>query len=54
MTNIEKYYNKFNEEHRLQTRHGLVEFATSMHHIQNVISGRKNLKILDVGAGKRA
>ena len=51
MTNIEKYYNKFNEEHRLQTRHGLVEFATSMHHIQNVISGRKNLKILDVGAG---
>lgn len=51
MTNIEKYYNKFNEEHRLQTRHGLVEFSTSMHHIQKVIDGRKNLKILDVGAG---
>ncbi len=51
MTNIEKYYNKFNEEHRLQTRHGLVEFSTSMHHIQKIIGGRKNLKIVDVGAG---
>ncbi len=51
MTNIEKYYNKFNEEHRLKTRHGLVEFSTSMHHIQKIIDGRKNLKILDVGAG---
>ena len=51
MTNIEKYYNKFNEEHRLLTRHGLVEFSTSMHHIQKMIDGRKNLKILDVGAG---
>ncbi len=51
MTNIEKYYNKFNEEHRLKTRHGLVEFSVSMHHIQKVIAGRKNLKILDVGAG---
>lgn len=33
------------------TRHGLVEFSTSMHHIQKMIDGRKNLKILDVGAG---
>lgn len=51
MTNIEKYYNKFNEEHRLYTRHGLVEFFTTMHHIQEIIGARRNLKILDVGAG---
>lgn len=51
MTNIEKYYNKFNEEHRLTTRHGIVEFSTSLHHIKSVIGERKNLKILDVGAG---
>ena len=38
MTNIEKYYNKFNEEHRLQTRHGLVEFSPSMHHFQKIIA----------------
>ena len=30
MTELEKYYNKFNEEHRLTTRHGLVEFNTSI------------------------
>ena len=51
MTGIEKYYNKFNEEHRLTTRHGIVEFTVSMEHIQRIINGRSNLKILDVGAG---
>lgn len=51
MTNIEKYYNKFNEDHRLTTRHGIVEFSVSMEHIHRIIGDRKNLKILDVGAG---
>ena len=26
MTELEKYYNKFNEEKRLKSRHGQVEF----------------------------
>ena len=30
MTELEKYYNKFNEEKRLGSRHGQVEFTTSM------------------------
>ena len=30
MTEIEAYYNKFNEEKRLDSRHGRVEFNTSM------------------------
>lgn len=51
LSNIEKYYNKFNEEHRLTTRHGIVEFSVSMEHIHRIIGNRKNLKILDVGAG---
>lgn len=51
MTNIEKYYNKFNEDHRLTTRHGIVEFSVSMHHIKHEIGGRTGLKILDAGAG---
>ncbi|MDD7416787.1 MAG: class I SAM-dependent methyltransferase [Treponemataceae bacterium] len=37
MTNqkeIEQYYNKFDEDHRLTTRHGLVEFTTTMHYIE--------------------
>ena len=30
MTELEEYYNKFNEEKRLNSRHGRVEFITSM------------------------
>ena len=33
MTELEKYYNKFNEEKRLTSRHGQVEFITSMKYI---------------------
>lgn len=51
MTLLEKYYNKFNEDHRLTTRHGIVEFSTSLSFIRRVIGGRKNLKILDLGCG---
>ena len=37
MTTIEEYYNKFNEEKRLNTRHGRVEFITSMKYIHKYI-----------------
>ena len=51
MNEIEKYYNKFNEHKRLQSRHGQVEFAVTMKYIKNCIGNRKKLNILDVGAG---
>jgi ubiquinone/menaquinone biosynthesis C-methylase UbiE len=58
MTKLEKYYNQFNEEHRLTTRHGTVEFTTTMKYIvkyAELIQLSKNatepLCILDVGAG---
>ena len=51
MTEIEKYYNKFNEEKRLNSRHGQVEFITSMKYIHEYLNGDKNKKILDIGAG---
>ena len=64
LSNIEKYYNKFHEEHRLETRHGLVEFKTSMHYIREGISSLMkekaasgadsepaSFRILDLGAG---
>lgn len=51
MSLIEKYYNKFNEEKRLQSRHGQVEFVVSMKYIHECIGERKDVKILDVGAG---
>ncbi|HBB13494.1 MAG TPA: SAM-dependent methyltransferase [Treponema sp.] len=51
MTALEKYYNKFNEDHRLTTRHGLVEFTTSLKYIHDFIPEGCHVNILDVGAG---
>ncbi|MBP5754122.1 MAG: methyltransferase domain-containing protein [Treponema sp.] len=51
MTELEKYYNKFDEDHRLTTRHGQVEFNTSMKFIHDFIPEGSKVKILDVGAG---
>ena len=48
---LEKYYNKFNEEHRLPARHGRVEFSTSMHFIHKYIPLGEKIRILDIGAG---
>lgn len=54
MNQIEEYYNKFNEEKRLNSRHGRVEFTISMHYIHQYLDQmqeKKEIKILDVGAG---
>jgi len=59
MTDLERYYNKFNEEKRLDSRHGIVEFQISMHYIHKCINLCKNekqkennkIKIIDIGAG---
>lgn len=51
MTDLEKYYNKFNEEKRLNSRHGQVEFITSMKYIHDYLEEMEEPKILDVGAG---
>ncbi|MBQ1193481.1 MAG: methyltransferase domain-containing protein [Lachnospiraceae bacterium] len=51
MTELEKYYNKFNEEKRLTRRHGYVEFITSMKYIHEYLKEFEAPKILDVGAG---
>lgn len=57
MTELEEYYNKFNEDKRLDSRHGQVEFITSMKYIRQsieaVAAGRtqSEIRILDIGAG---
>ncbi|MBQ6815512.1 MAG: methyltransferase domain-containing protein [Lachnospiraceae bacterium] len=51
MSPIEKFYNKFNEDKRLNSRYGQVEFITSMKYIHKYLEGKSNPKILDVGAG---
>ena len=48
---LEKYYNKFNEEKRLESRHGQVEFITSMKYIHECLETMPEAKILDIGAG---
>lgn len=56
MTELEKYYNKFNEEKRLKSRHGQVEFITSMKYIHKYLPKREHgqVKILDVGPNRAA
>ncbi|MDY3889365.1 MAG: class I SAM-dependent methyltransferase [Agathobacter sp.] len=55
MTELENYYNKFNEEKRLDSRHGQVEYITSMKYIHKYLEqlGKKpeEIKLLDIGAG---
>lgn len=41
MTKLEEYYNKFNEEKRLNSRHGQVEFRTSMKYIHDAVDSIK-------------
>ena len=58
MTELEEYYNKFNEEKRLNSRHGQIEFRISMKYIHECLDKIKEqipdasqIKILDIGAG---
>ena len=48
---LENYYNKFKENKRLLSRHGQVEFLTTLKYIHECLDGMEKAKILDVGAG---
>lgn len=43
MTNLEEYYNKFNEDKRLRSRHGIMEYTVTMKYVH------KYLDILEQG-----
>ncbi len=59
MTPIEEYYNKFNEDKRLLSRHGQVEYTVTMHYIHEVLESIKaergieasDISLIDIGAG---
>lgn len=51
MTELEMYYNKFNEDKRLLRRHGQVEYITSMKYIHRYLEEMEEPRILDIGAG---
>ena len=46
------YYNKFNEDKRLKTKHGRVEFLTAMRYIHDALKEYKNPKIYSFSRGK--
>lgn len=65
MDKIIEHYNKFNEDKRLKSRHGQVEFQITMKYIGKMLEQLKNkrpgarsdnsdIKILDIGAGTGA
>lgn len=49
MDKLETYYGKFCEDKRLLSRHGQVEYKTSMTYIHKYL--KENDRILDIGAG---
>jgi len=60
LSKLEKYYNKFNEDKRLISRHGIIEFTTTTKYIDMLletikkdlsISDNSQIKIADIGAG---
>ena len=58
MTNLEEYYNKFNEDKRLRSRHGIMEFTVTMKYVHKYLDkftadtgkDKADIQILDIGA----
>ncbi len=55
MNDLERYYNKFNEEKRLDSRHGQIEFRTTWDVLHEVLAAKglypsKDIVIADIGA----
>lgn len=60
LNKLEEYYNKFNEEKRLNSRHGQMEYRVTMKYVHEYLNklmqeksyqSKNELKILDIGAG---
>lgn len=51
MNHLENYYSNYDEEGRLLSRHGQVEYLTTMKYIHDCLGADKNKRILEVGAG---
>ena len=51
MSYLEDYYNNYNEDGRLLSRHGQVEYLTTMKYIRECLDSLSEPAILEVGAG---
>ena len=54
VNDLERYYEKFDEDKRLERRHGQVEFFVTMEYIKKFLKQFDNPKIADIGAGTGA
>ena len=43
------YYNKYNEDNRLESKHGKVEYLTTMKYLHDYL--KPGMRVLEVGAG---
>lgn len=48
---IEEYYNSYDEDARLLSKHGRVEYLTTMKYIKECLSGIADPSIIEIGAG---
>ena len=51
MNELENYYNAFNEDERLASRHGSVEYLTTMKYVHEYLAGCSAPRVLEIGAG---
>ena len=51
MTELENYYEQYDEEGRLLSRHGQVEYLTTQRYIHELLAEDRSKTILEVGAG---
>lgn len=51
MSDLIEYYNKFNEDKRLLSRHGQVEFNTTINYILKYLNKDAGTTLIDIGAG---
>ncbi len=49
MNELEVYYNHYDEDGRLQSRHGQVEYLTTMRYIKKYL--RPGMRVIEIGAG---
>lgn len=46
---LSNFYNTYSEDNRLTSRHGSIEFLTTMHYIKKYLT--PDSRILEIGAG---
>lgn len=51
MDYLEEYYSNYNEEGRLLSTHGQVEYLTTMKYIHELLGENKEKKLVEIGAG---